>query len=64
MIDAAKQQWALANQKPAGALFTPADIAPYLPNKTVPACPAGGVYTLNQVGLAPICNVSGHTLSK
>ena len=64
MIDGAKQQWALEKQKSAGALFTPADIAPYLPNKTVPACPAGGVYSLNPVGLAPICNIPGHTLSK
>lgn len=64
MIDGAKQQWALEKQKSAGTLFTPADIAPYLPNRTVPTCPAGGVYTLNPVGLAPICNIPGHTLSK
>jgi len=63
-IDAAKLQWALENQKPAGALLTAADLAPYLRTNTLPACPAGGVYTLNQIGLAPICNIPGHTLSK
>ena len=63
-IDAAKQQWALENKKPRGALLTAADIAPYLPNNTLPTCPAGGVYTLNPVGFAPICNIAGHTLSK
>jgi hypothetical protein len=64
LIDAAKQQWALEKQKPPGALLTAADIAPYLPNNTVPACPAGGVYTINPVGLAPICNIPGHVLRK
>ena len=37
MIDAAKQQWAAAMQKPKGALLTAADLSPYLPNNTMPA---------------------------
>jgi hypothetical protein len=64
MLDGAKAQWALEHQKPAGALMTAADLAPYLPNKTVPGCPAGGTYTLNPVGINPICSVSGHAVSK
>lgn len=64
LIDAAKQQWALEKQKARGALLTAADLAPYLRSNTVPACPAGGVYTLNPVGLAPICSIPGHTLPK
>lgn len=64
MIEAAKQQWAQQNGKPAGALMTPADIAVFFPNSTVPACPAGGVYTINPAGIAPLCTAQGHTLSK
>jgi hypothetical protein len=64
LIDGAKQQWALERQKPPGALLTAADIAPYLKGNTLPVCPAGGVYTLNQVGMAPLCNIPGHTISK
>ena len=63
-IEGAKQQWALEKGKPAGALLTAADIAPYLPNSTLPTCPAGGVYTLNPVGIAPLCNVPGHAVAK
>ncbi len=62
-IEAAKQQWALENQKPPGALVGPPDIAPYIPSKAVPVCPAGGVYTVNPVGISPICNIPGHTLA-
>jgi DNA repair exonuclease SbcCD ATPase subunit len=64
LIDGAKQQWALEKQKPAGALLTAADLTPYLRSNTAPACPAGGVYTLNPVGLMPICNLPGHALPK
>jgi hypothetical protein len=63
-IEGAKQQFALEAQKPAGTLVSTDDLAPYLPNKTVPACPAGGIYTLSPVGLNPICNIPGHVLPK
>ena len=64
LIDGAKQQWALEHQKPAGSLLTAADLAPYLKSNPLPACPAGGVYTLNPVGIAPICNIPGHALPR
>ena len=64
MIDAAKQQWASEQQKPKGSLLTAADLLPYLPNNTMPTCPAGGIYTLNPVGLSPICSIPGHTATK
>jgi len=63
-MDGAKEQWALENQRPAGTLVSTQDLAPYFPNKTVPTCPAGGIYTLNPVGLHPICNIPGHVLPK
>jgi hypothetical protein len=64
LIDGAKQQWALEKQKPSGALLTAADLAPYLRTNTLPACPAGGVYTLNPIGFPPMCNIPGHALTK
>jgi Tfp pilus assembly protein PilV len=64
LIDGAKQQWALEHQKPPGALLTAADLTPYVKSNALPVCPAGGVYTLNPVGLAPICNIPGHALPR
>ena len=63
-IEGAKQQWALEKQKPSGALLIPADLAPYLKINALPTCPAGGVYTINPVGFAPLCNIPGHALGK
>jgi len=64
LIDGAKAQWALEKQKPKGALLTVADLAPYLKTNALPICPAGGVYTINPVGYAPLCSIPGHTLGK
>lgn len=64
-IDAAKQQWALENNKPASAVPTVQDIAPYLKldaDGNIPGCPAGGTYTLNAVGELPSCSIPGHVL--
>ncbi len=61
-IDAAKQQWALENQKSADAAPTAADLAKYLRGGVLPACPAGGVYTINTIGAPPTCSVPGHGL--
>jgi hypothetical protein len=63
-IDGAKQQFALESQKPAGTLVSTQDLAPFFPSKAMPNCPGGGVYTLNPLGLSPICNISGHVLPK
>jgi len=61
-IDAAKQQWALENDRPANAVPTAADLLPYFRDGLFPACPVGGVYSLNAVGLPPTCSVPGHSL--
>jgi len=63
-IQTAKEQWAAANGRPVGSLVNPPDIANSFPNKTVPSCPAGGIYTLNPVGINPICSSPGHVLTK
>ena len=65
LIDAAKQQWALQNQKQATDTPTMDDLKPYLghgPNGELPTCPDGGVYTVGTVGEKPTCNIQGHVL--
>jgi len=61
-IDAAKQQWALENNKNDVAVPTAVDLAPYLKGGVFPVCPSGGTYTINAVGLPPTCSVPGHVL--
>ena len=61
-IDSAKQQWALEKNKPANAIPTEQDLLPYFKDGVIPACPAGGTYTLNAVGELPSCSVPGHAL--
>ena len=62
-VNGAKEQWALENKQVAGA--TPADSdlfgsTLYIAEK--PGCPAAGTYSINAVGTAPTCSISGHTL--
>jgi chromosome segregation ATPase len=61
-VDAAKQQWALENNKTTGAVPVAQDLLPYLPDSVFPVCPAGGVYTINAVGVLPTCSIPGHAL--
>ena len=60
-IDAAKQQWALENNKKAGDVPTAADLTPYL-NGKFPICPSGGTYTIGAVSNAPTCSIPKHKL--
>jgi len=61
-IDAAKQQWALVNNKTDEAVPVAQDLLPYLKGNVFPVCPGGGTYTINAVGLPPTCSASGHVL--
>ena len=63
-IDGAKQQWALDHQKAVSALMTQTDLLPYFKGNAMPACPAGGVYSLNPVSVPPICNIPGHAIGR
>jgi prepilin-type N-terminal cleavage/methylation domain-containing protein len=55
LIDGAKDQWALENNRSTGDAVAIADIEPYMKNG-VPTCPIGGAaYTLNAVGTDPAC---------
>jgi hypothetical protein len=61
-IYAAKQEWALENNKSAGAIPTEQDIAPYIKldaNGNIPRCPSGGIYTIGAVGEPPSCSIHG-----
>ncbi len=60
-IDSAKEQYAMDQKLDAGAPVTQANVAPtYI--KSFPSCPAGGTYTINNVGTSPVCTVAGHVL--
>jgi prepilin-type N-terminal cleavage/methylation domain-containing protein len=62
-INGAKEQWALENKQVTGATPTDSQLfgsSLYIAEK--PGCPAAGSYTINAVGTAPTCSISGHTL--
>ncbi len=61
-LDAAKQQWALDNNKTSDAVPKAQDLLPYLKDGIFPVCPDGGNYTLNAVGELPTCSIPGHAL--
>lgn len=57
-IDAAKEQWAMDNNKSNGDPVAWADLTPaYL--KSQPSCPSGGTYTIGNVGVNPTCSIGG-----
>jgi prepilin-type N-terminal cleavage/methylation domain-containing protein len=62
-INGAKEQWALETKQVVGATPQDSDLfgaTLYIAEK--PSCPGSGVYSLNAVGSAPTCSISGHTL--
>jgi len=62
MVDAAKQQWALENRKVNSDIPSQAEVAHYLKNRQLPVCPAGGDYTIKNVGEPPTCSIPNHRL--
>ena len=63
-IDAAKQQWALENNKTAEATPTEADLKIYIKGNALPTCPTNGKYTIGNAGIYPICSIAGHALAE
>jgi prepilin-type N-terminal cleavage/methylation domain-containing protein len=61
-IDGAKSQWALENKKVDTDTVTTSDVAAYIRGSALPACPAGGTYSVSTVSADPACTISGHTL--
>ena len=62
LIEAAKEQWALATN--AGDTDTPAegDITPYMKGGAMPVCPASGTYSINALGTNADCDATDHDL--
>ena len=60
-IQAAKEQWAMANNQ--GPTATPAwdDLVPNFIQQQ-PSCPSGGTYTIGNMSTNPTCNITGHSL--
>ena len=60
-IDGAASQFALERGKKTGdPISFPTDLTPYIKlnaSGSLPACPAGGVYSDNQVGAQPQCSL-------
>lgn len=56
-LDGAMQQYALENDQHVGATVNyPTDLTPYIKlnsNSQIPACPAGGTYSVAAVGIEP-----------
>lgn len=57
IIEGAKDQWALENRKGTGDLPSQSDLRPFL--RVSPACPAGGVYQIGEVGSLATCSLHG-----
>jgi hypothetical protein len=62
LIDDAKQEWAKENNAASTAVPTQKDLLPYLKNNLFPACPDGGVYSINAVDVVPTCSIPSHSL--
>ena len=64
-IDAAKNEWALENNKTTNNVPTAQDLNQYITGGFASLhCPAGGTYTIGPVGQAPTCSIPAHKLSK
>lgn len=65
LIDAAKQQWQLENNKTTNSTPTIIDLQPYVGSGgTWLICPAGGSYEINALGELPTCTIPEHELSE
>ena len=62
LLDAAKEQVALAENWDETHACAEADVTPYLKGGAMPVCPASGAYTVNAIGTDPVCNVANHVL--
>jgi len=61
-LDAAKEQWAMAEAKRDGDSPDEPGVLEYIKGATMPVCPRGGTYTLNPIGTEPTCSNPGHQL--
>lgn len=62
-IQAAKEQWAMANNKTSTDTPTFGDLVDtgkFI--KSTPSCPSGGTYTIGDMSNDPTCSTTGHVL--
>ena len=60
-IESAKQIWGVELGKINGDAVNSTDLVPtYI--RTMPSCPAGGIYSFTSIGSLATCSINGHTL--
>lgn len=64
MIDAGKEQAALALKLTQNDTVADADVNEYIKGNTTPICPGGGEYTYGVIGTNPVCNIVSPTIHK
>ncbi len=62
LIAVAKERWASDNAAEKGLPVTMDNLMDYVPEHVLPVCPAGGHYSVNRIGAAPVCSVGGHSI--
>src|SRR6266571_4121514 len=60
-LDGAKEQLKLDRKLQNGDQVDPNSLTQYFFAAHLPACPAGGTYTLGPVGAEPVCSMKGHS---
>lgn len=60
-IASAKAMFQIEKKLPDGAPCRTEDLPPYLQNKTMPQCRAGGSYTIGPLGTEPTCSIPSHS---
>jgi hypothetical protein len=63
ILDAAKEQWAMASRKQDGDEVDQAAVLQYVKGSKMPVCPGGGTYKLNPIGTMPECSIPDHKLN-
>ena len=56
-IESAKAMWKLTSQKTDHDVATASDLARFLKNGVLPACPQGGTYTINANNVRTTCSL-------
>ena len=59
LVDAAKEQYALENNKDSATTPASGDLTAYLKGGAMPTCQSSGSYTINAIGTNPTCSKSG-----
>ncbi len=61
-IDAAKHLWGFEHNKALSDTPQEAEISIYIKGDSLPECPTGGTYSINNIGTNPTCTMVEHEL--